>query len=66
MSNSIILKLLPFGISAVCVGSGYFYINKDRFMSSTVTNNNEGKPVRVAGRNGSEKSTSGVTYDKEN
>ena len=59
MPNSIILKLLPFGISIVCVGSGYFYINREKFMSSTVTNNNEGKSQRIAGRSGSEKSTNG-------
>ena len=60
MSNSIILKLLPFGISTVCVGSGYFYINKEKFMSSTVTSNDEGNLV-WSGRSGAGKSTTKET-----
>jgi len=58
MSSSTILKLLPFGLSAIGVAAGYTYINKDTIFMSTKTNK-DGKLIWISGRSGSGKSTTG-------
>ena len=58
MSSSTILKLLPFGLSAIGVAAGYTYINKDTIFMSTKTNK-DGKLIYVSGE------TISVDLDKD-